>query len=156
MRRRSALFSCEPKVDGLDFSPAKLEVTVGASTSRDVSLRVFAKDAAPGLHAGLVTVTGAATAAEPIQFAVYPTGGAIAFSAGGFSLIESAGFRASFLPGRWLEFIARGNNQNLLANTGTPFTPGEIEAAGDALIFGESRRTIRISELEELATKPKR
>jgi len=129
---------------------------VGASTSRDVSFRVFAKDAMPGLHAGSVMVTGAATSNEPIQFAVYPTGGAVAFSTGGFSLIESARFRASFVSGRWLEFIAKDNNLNLLANTGIPFTTGAIEASGDALILGENHRTIKLPELEELAAKPKR
>ena len=36
-------FVLEPKAEGLEFSPAKLEVTVGVSTSRDVSFRVFAK-----------------------------------------------------------------------------------------------------------------
>jgi hypothetical protein len=149
-------FQLEPKVDGLEFSPAKLEVVVGASTSRDVSFRVFAKDAMPGLHAGSVTVTGGATSTEPIQFAVYPTSGAVAFSTSGFSLIESARFRASFLPGRWLEFIAKDNNLNLLANTGMPFATGVIETSGDALVLGDTRRTIRLSELEELAAKPKR
>ncbi len=149
-------FQLEPKVDGLEFSPAKLEVVVGASTSRDVSFRVFAKDATPGLHTGSVMVTGAATSTEPIQFAVYPTGGAVAFSTGGFSLIESAKLRASFLPGRWLEFIAKDNNLNLLANTGIPFATGAIEASGDALVLGDNRRTIRLPELEELAVKPKR
>jgi hypothetical protein len=149
-------FQLEPKVEGLEFSPAKLEVVVGASTSRDVSFRVFAKDAMPGLHAGSVIVTGAATSTEPVQFAVYPTGGAVAFSAGGFSLIESAKFRASFLPGRWLEFIAKDNNLNLLANTGVPFPTGAIEASGDALVLGDTQRTIRLPELEELAVKPKR
>lgn len=149
-------FQLEPKVEGLEFSPAKVEVIVGASTSRDVSFRVFAKDAMPGLHRGSVIVAGAATSTEPIQFAVYPAGGAVAFSTSGFSLIESARFRASFLPGRWLEFIAKDNNVNLLANMGMPFTTGAIDTSGDALIFEDNRRMIRLPELEELATKPKR
>ncbi|HTA40969.1 MAG TPA: hypothetical protein VK789_00900 [Bryobacteraceae bacterium] len=149
-------FELEPKAEGLEFSPAKMQVTVGVSTSRDVSFRVFAKDAAPGLHTGSIAVTGATTATEPIQFAVYPAGGAVAFSTGGFSLIESAKYRASFLPGRWLEFINKENNQNLLMSTGTPFTAGSIDTAGDALVFGENRRTVKLAELEDLATKPKR
>lgn len=149
-------FNLEPKADGLEFSPAKMQVTVGSSISRDVSFRVFAKDAAPGLHAGSVALTGAAAMTEPIQFAVYPTGGAAAFSAGGFSLIESAKLRASFLPGRWLEFINKDNNQNLLTPTGIPFTSGNIEPSGDALLFGEAKKMVRLQELEDLAIKPKR
>lgn len=148
-------FELEPKADGLEFSPPKLQATVGSSTSRDVSFRVFARDAAPGLHAGSVTVRGAAAGMQPIQFAVFAQGGAIAFSAGGFWLIESAKFRASFLPGRWLEFINKENNQNLLANAGAPFTPGNIETAGDALVFGDSRRVVKLPELEDLAAKSK-
>ncbi len=149
-------FVLEPKADGLEFSPAKMQVTVGASVSRDVSFRVFARDAAPGLHAGSVTVMGAAAVTEPVQFVVFPATGAVAFSSGDFSLIESAKFRASFLPGRWLEFVNKENNQNLLPASGMPFTPGVIETASDALVFGDGRRTVRLPELEELAAKPKR
>ena len=148
-------FTVTPTAEGLEFSPAKLEVTVGASTSRDISFRVFASDATPGMHTGSVAVTGAATNTESIQFAVFPQGGAVAFSTGGFSVIESAKFRASFLPGRWLEFINKENNQNLLASTGIPFAAGGIEAAGDALIFADNR-TVKLQDLEELAAKPKR
>lgn len=149
-------FVLEPKAEGLEFSPPKMQVVVGASTSRDVMVRVFAKDAAPGLHAGTVAITGAAAITEPIQFAVFPPGGAIAFSAGPFSLIESAKFRASFIPGRWLEFVDKDNDRNLLMSTGMPFTPGNIEANGDALIFGDAKRTVRLAELEDLATRPRR
>ena len=97
-------------------------------------------------------MTGAASTTEPIQFAVYPAGGAVAFSTGGFSLIESAKFRASFMPGRWLEFINKDNNQNLLANTGNAFHAGAIETSGDALVFGRQSAAI-VPKLEELATK---
>jgi hypothetical protein len=147
-------FVLEPKAEGLDFSPAKLEVTVGASTSRDVSFRIFASKASPGLHAGTVTVSGAAAAAEPIQFVVVPQTGAVAFSASGFSFIESAKTRASFMPGRWLEFLNKDNNQNSLVSTGVAFTPGPIEARGDTLVFQD--KTIGLGDLEELAAKPKK
>ncbi len=149
-------FELEPKAEGLEFSPPKMQVVVGASTSREVSIRVFAKDAAPGLHPGTVAITGAAAVTEPIQFVVYPPGGAIAFSAGPFSLIENAKFRASFLPGRWVELVNKDNDQNLLMSTGIPFTPGNIEPSGDSLVFGESKRTVRLPELEDLATHARR
>ena len=68
-------FVLEPKAEGIEFSPAKMEVTVGVSTSRDVSFRVFARDASPGLHAGAIAVSGAASVDEPIQFAVIPPAG---------------------------------------------------------------------------------
>ncbi len=147
-------FVLEPKADGLDFSPPKLEVTVGASTSRDVTFRIFATQAAPGLHAGTVTVSGAASAIEPIQFVVIPRTGAIAFSTSGFSFIENAKARASFIPGRWLELLNKDNNQNQLASTGVAFTPGPIEARGDALVFQD--KTVSLEDLEELAVKQKK
>lgn len=147
-------FVVEPRAEGIEFSPAKMDVTVGASASRDVSFRVFAKEASPGLHAGAVAVSGAATAEEPIQFAVIPQTGAVAFSTGGFSFIESARARASFIPGRWLEFLNKDTNQNLLVSTGVAFTPGPIEVRGDALVFAD--KSVRIEDLEQLALKAKR
>ncbi len=149
-------FLLEPKVEGLEFSPAKLEVTVGASTSRDVSFRVFAKDASPGLHEGAVAVSGAATASEPLQFAVIPQTGAIAFSTSGFWFIESAKERASFMPGRWLEFLNKDSNQNRLAATGISFTPGEIGVRGDALLFQGGQKEMRLEDLKQLAARQKR
>jgi hypothetical protein len=147
-------FVLEPKAEGVDFSPEKLEVTVGVSTSRDVSFRVFARGASPGLHAGTVTVSGAAAATEPVQFVVIPQAGAVAFSTSGFSFIESARTRASFMPGRWLEFLNKDNNQNLLAGTGVVFTGGPIEAREDALVFSD--KTVKLEDLESLAVKAKK
>jgi hypothetical protein len=149
-------FQLEPKADGLEFSPAKLDVTVGVSTARDVSFRVFANGAAPGLHTGAIAISGAASAIEPVQFVVIPPAGGAAFAAGGFSFIEGAKARASFMPGRWLEFIDKDNNQNLLASTGIPFTPGVIQTRGGALAFQDGQRVLKLEDLEQLAPKPKR
>jgi hypothetical protein len=114
-------FVLEPRADGLDFSPAKLDVTVGVSTSRDVSFRVFAKDAEPGVHTGAIRVSGATTSSEPLQFVVIPDRGSVAYSAFGFSFLESAKVRASFMPGKWLEYITKDNNQNLVPVGGVAF-----------------------------------
>ncbi len=149
-------FQIELKGDGIEFSPEKLQVTVGASVARDISFRVFARDAAPGLHSGSINVSGAASSTEPIQFAVFPEGGAVAFSTAGFSLIESAKFRASFMPGRWLELVNKENNQNLLASTGMPFKPGLIEVRGDALAFQSGQQVLKLEDLQQLAPKPRR
>jgi hypothetical protein len=149
-------FVLEPKADGLDFSPAKLEVTVGVSTSRDVSFRVFARGASPGLHAGSIEVSGAATASEPVQFVVVPVSGAVAYAASGFSFIESAKSRASFMPGRWLELIGKDSGQNQLASSGVAFLPGGGEPKGDALFFPGEQKTIRLEDLEAQVPKVKR
>jgi hypothetical protein len=149
-------FVLEPKADGLDFSPAKLEVTVGVSTSRDVSFRVFARGAAPGLYAGAIQISGAATASEPVQFVIVPVSGAVAYATSGFSFIESAKSRASFMPGRWLEFIGKDNGQNELASSGVAFLPGAVEPRGDALFFAGEQKTIHLENLESQVPKGKR
>ena len=148
-------FVLEPKAEGLDFSPAKLEVTVGASAARDVSFRVFASQAAAGIHTGTVTVSGAAHWEEPVQFAVIPQTGAVAYAASGFWFIESGKTRASFMAGRWLEFVNKDNGQNLLPAGGQAFTPGPIETKDDALVF-EGNKVIHLEDLATLAVKPKK
>jgi hypothetical protein len=147
-------FHIEIKAEGLEFLPATMDVAVGASVARDVSFRVFANEASPGLHAGMLVLSGAAAATEAVQFVVIPQNGAVAFPVNGFSLIESGKSRASFMPGRWLEFVDKENNRNLLPGGGMPFTPGPIIADNDALIFAAGQRTIRLADLEQLVPKP--
>jgi hypothetical protein len=147
-------FDLELTGEGLEFSPAKLAVSVGASLARDISFRVFAQDAAPGIHAVLARLSGAVSLTEAVQFVVIPQTGAVAFQAGDFSLLESAKIRASFIPGRWLEFLDKEKNQNLLASQGMPFTPGRIEAKGDSLVFA-GQKILKLEDLQGLAPKRK-
>ena len=149
-------YQLQLKAEGLEFSPAKMDVVVGASTSRDVSFRVFALDAAAGIHTGSAILSGAAMAAEPLQFVVIPENGAVAYSANEFSLLESAKMRAAFMPGRWLELLGKDNNQNLLPGTGVPFTPGPIEIRENALVFPAGEKTLTLDDLVRLAPKQKR
>ena len=118
-------FVLQPQVEGLEFSPAKLEVTVGVSTSREVSFRVFTKDAAPGLHTGIVQVSGAAKSSEPVQFAIIPDHGSVAYATSGFSFMETTKARATFMPGKWLEYVTKDNGQELLPAGGVPFAHAE-------------------------------
>ena len=147
-------FTVEMKAEGLDFSPAKIDVVVGASAAREVSFRVFTAGAPAGLHRGEARISGAASAAEPVRFVVIPQTGAVAFDSDGISLLESANRRASFLPGRWLEFINKENGQNAIAAGGVTFQQGTMELRGDGLAVGG--KTFRIADLEALAPKPKR
>lgn len=147
-------FVLEPKVEGIDFSPVKMEITVGASAARDLSFRVFANQASPGLHAGAIAVSGAASLTEPVQIAVIPQSGAVAYAASGFSFLESLKTRATFMPGRWLEFLNKENDQNRLGSTGVPFTAGPIEVKGDALVF--QGKAMKLEELEQMAARGKR
>ena len=147
-------FSIEMKAEGLDFSPPKVDVSVGASASRAVSFRVFATGAAAGIHMGEARVSGAAKGVEPVRFVVLPANGAVAFDSDGISLLESASRRASFLPGRWLEFINKESGQSAIPAGGITFQQGGIETRGDALVFGQ--KVLRVQDLEQMAPKVKR
>jgi hypothetical protein len=113
---------------GLEFSPAKLNVSVGASVARELIFRIFSSKASPGIHEGTVTLSGAAVLSEPIRFVVLPPSGGIAWSAGAFSMLESVKSRASFLAGRWLEMINKDSGADMQPAGGTAFTGGRIES----------------------------
>jgi hypothetical protein len=136
-------FHVELKAEGLEFSPAKIDVTIGVSAARDVSFRVFPTGAAPGLHTGEAHITGAAEATEAVRFVVIPASDAVSWTADGFSFLESAKTRAAFLSGRWLEFLNKDNGQNALPAGGIPFDTGRLDA-------------LRLPDLEPLIPKSKR
>jgi hypothetical protein len=115
-------FHIELKAEGLEFSPAKFDISVGNSTAREVSFRVFATDATPGLHMGEAHTTGAAESTDRVRFIVIPATGAIAWSADGFSFLEGAKSRAAFWPGRWFEYLNKDNGQNALPPGGVTFS----------------------------------
>ncbi len=148
-------FAIAMTADGLDFSPPRVNVSVGAGAARDVSFRIFTNDATPGIHAGKVSISGAGQGSEAVRFAVIPPNGAVAFESEGVFVLESASRRAAFLPGRWLEYVNKENSQNPIPAGGISFDAGAVEVSGDALTFGGSK-TLRISDLEALAPKPKR
>jgi hypothetical protein len=142
-------FKLTMTADGLEFSPASIDVAVGASTARDVSFRVFASHATPGLHSGKVKLSGAVSVAEPFRIAVIPSTGEVAWSSDGFFFLESASRRASFLPGSWLEYIAKEQGEDRLAAPVTPFSPGPVTVEADALSFAGGR-TLRLADLDRL------
>jgi hypothetical protein len=109
-------------VPGLEFSPAKMNVSVGASLSRDLNFRVFGRIAATGLHEGELTLSGAATLREPVRFVVLPPAGPLPWSADGFSFVESTKARASYFADRWLEMIDKESGKDEQPAGGTPIT----------------------------------
>lgn len=136
-------FHVELKAEGLEFSPEKLDVTIGVSASRDVSFRVFATGASAGIHAGEARVTGAAEASAGVRFVVIPPLGSVAWAADGFSFFESAKTRASFMPGRWLEYVNKDNSQNAVPAGGVTFNTGALGS-------------LRLESLEPLLPKTRR
>lgn len=132
---------------GLEFSPESREVSIGASTARDVSFRVFARGASPGPHAGEVHVSGAASASEAVRFLVVPANSAIGWSADGFVFLESARMRASFLSGRWLEFLDKDSGQSAVPAGGIAFAGGPMQPHDDTLVT-PGQRAYRMTDLE--------
>src|SRR5207245_1841556 len=139
-------FKLAISAEGLEFSPMSQSVTIGASAMREVTFRVFASQAAPGLHSGQVKLSGAAETAELFRVLVIPAAGDVAWTADGFYFLENAAVRASFLPGTWLEYLAKERGEERLPGQTNPFSPGPITAERDELVFAGGR-TVRMADL---------
>ncbi len=63
-------FRVELHADGMEFSPATRELTLGQSAARDFTFRAFAADATPGVHTGAVKVSGDAMSTDAVRPAV--------------------------------------------------------------------------------------
>lgn len=107
-------FELKLAADRLEFSPASIQITVGASAVREVKIRVFPGEGSPGVHEGTAVLSGAAYWKEPIRFVLVPNTGAAAWSSGDFQFVESAKLRATFLGDRWLEYLDKDKNENRL------------------------------------------
>jgi hypothetical protein len=131
-------------VPGLEFSPAKMNVSVGAALSREITFRVFGQIASTGLHAGEVRLSGSSTLREPVRFLVLPQTGSVAWNSDEFSFLESTKARASFLPNRWLEMINKESGSDAQPPGGTAFSGGPVSS-------------LRIEDLQKAApAKPAR
>lgn len=108
--------------EGLEFSPARAEVAIAASSERDVSFRVFPSKT--GLLAARMHLSGAATLDAPAQFVVIPRGGTVAYTADfdgdgrPESILESQKARVVFSGDRWLEFDWKDSERNVLPASG--------------------------------------
>jgi hypothetical protein len=122
-------FDVSMDVPGLDFSPAKLTVSVGALVAREIKFRVFSSSATPGRHDGEIRISGAAALSEPVSFVVFPPAGSIMWSsAEGFSILENAKLRASFLRDRWLEMLDKDSGNDSQPAGGTPYNGAPVES----------------------------
>ena len=70
----------------------------------------------------------------------------MAWSADGFSFLESAKERVLFMPGKWLEMISKDSGHNAVAAGGVAFSAGQLETRGDALALGA--KTWRLPDLD--------
>jgi hypothetical protein len=160
-------FQVEIKGDGLEFSPDKAEISIGASMEREVSIRVFAGHAAAGMHAALIRVTGAAAYEQAVRFVVMPRGGSVSYSAdlldaaGGEQKVwENARLRAVFSRadgGRWLEFYWKPSGKSLLPADGVAIgKPVKVELRGDELVIAGAAGLPVIPAVENVAVSMKR
>ena len=151
-------FHLEASGEGLEFFPAKTDISIGPTDERQVALRVFATDAASGLRDWRLRVSGGATLDLPMRALLLPRDRTVAWTAdldGDGSpewVLESQKVRAVFSSqdgGRWMEFTWKDGNLNFLPEEGLFAAPGpvEIHAAGDTLeMEGKGwKRTVRLA-----------
>jgi hypothetical protein len=154
-------FRLEASGDGLEFLPAKTEISIGAMAERTVGLRVFAKDGAAGLRNWRLKVGGAAALDLPMRALLLPRGRTVAWSAdldGDGSpewVLESQRSRAVFSTqdgGRWLEFTWKDGDVNFLPEQGVFASQGRVDVreSGDTLEFAGRgwNRTVRLVDAE--------
>lgn len=152
-------FHLEAKGDGLEFFPAKTEISVGAVAERSLSIRVFAKEGATGLLPWRLHVSGAADLDLPMRALLVPRGRTVAWTADLDSdgspewVLENQKVRAVFSSqdgGRWMEFTWKDGNFNFLPEQGTFAGAGPVETRteSDSLVFSGKgwQRTVRLSD----------
>ena len=163
--------------DGLEFLPAKTEISIGALAERSVSLRVFAADGVTGVRDWHLRVTGAGEANLPMRAVLVPRGRTSVWSAdldGDGSpewILENDRVRAVFSTedgGRWMEFTAKSAGVNFLPEAGAyggsgpvtvrPLEDGlEFSGAGwhrTARLIGGTLTIEQDSPLPEAAIEP--
>jgi hypothetical protein len=144
---------------GLDFSPARREISVGALDERPVAVRIAPREGTAGVCDWRVRLSGGAEIETPMRAAITPRDGAAVWSADldgdGFPewALESRKVRAVFSAqdgGRWIEFTAKASGVNFLPESGAFAAPGpvEVRAVGDALEFTAKswKRTVRLND----------
>ena len=137
-------FTLEASGEGVEFSPAKSEISIGGSMEREVTLRVFTDRAEPGLHNCKFHLSGAAEVVTPAAVVVIPRDRTVAYSfdldADGEAeyVVENQHLRAVFSRpdgGRWMEFVWKDSNRNVLPENGVEIGKTAIELRGPELIL---------------------
>jgi len=147
--------------EGFEFSPPHAEVSIGGGLERDIAIRVFPKPGQLGLLAARLELSGAADVDLPMRLVVIPRGQAVAYTTDldgdgqAEWVLENHKARAVFSSedgGRWLEFVWKDSNTNVLPEIGTLAGTGAVTvqpAGHDAdatLEFSTKdwRRTVRL------------
>lgn len=126
----------------LEFSPSKIDIIIGASMERDVSVRVFAAGAEKGIHSAKFKLSGPAQAELAARILVIPRNETVAyredFDGDGSPeyVLETQKVRAVFSTpdgGRWLEFVWKDSGRNVLPEAGVPVGLVRVSLKGSEL-----------------------
>jgi hypothetical protein len=141
---------------GLTFLPARTELSIGAATEREISVRMFSDDQSGSLRPALVRISGAAEFVQRFEALPLGRGAVVAYArdldGDGIAdrVIESQRVRASFsgVDGRWMEWVWKDTNTNLLpeaglAGVGSPITARAL-SAGWELQWSKGRRIVTV------------
>ncbi len=151
-------YHVEAAGDGLEFLPARTDISIGAVAERPVSFRVFGKEGATGLHEWRLTVSGGTNVQLPMRMVLLPRTGGVAWSADldgdGWPewVLESQKIRAVFSAqdsGRWLELTWKDTDTNFVPEQGVFARSGAVEVRaaenGLELVGPGWTRTIRLN-----------
>jgi hypothetical protein len=126
--------------DELEFSPEKVDISIGASMEREIPMRVFVKNAGPGLHEAKIKIGGAANAEQTVRFLVIPRGGSVNYQADlldvgtAQQVWENDRIRAVIAGQRWIEFYWKESGRSLLPPEGVALSgPATVELQGNEL-----------------------
>jgi hypothetical protein len=152
-------FTVEAKGQGLEFSPARMEIPIAGGMERDVMIRVFPVPGRRGLAPWQLHISGAAEVDLQARFAVIPRGETLVYSTDLDNdgqpewVLENQRVRAVFSSqdgGRWLEFVWKDSGLNLLPENGAIAGTGaaEVEEKPDGSLEFRGKgwsRTVRLA-----------
>ena len=151
-------FTLEVSGEGVEFSPARTEISIGGSMEREVTLRVFANQAAAGVHNCLFRLSGAASLETPARVVVIPRDRTVAYSTDLDSdgqpeyVLENQHLRAVFSRpdgGRWMEFVWKDSNRNVLPENGVEIGKAAIELRATGLSVGAAIEAVQPGKFGE-------
>ncbi len=141
---------------GLTFLPAHAEISIAGAAEREFSTRVFSDEPAAGLREATIHVSGAAELEQRFQAIPLSRGETVVYArdldSDGIEdqVIENQHVRASFsgADGRWMEWVWKDSDMNLLPDAGLLPGTSPVVARGSASAlefrWKKGRRTVTL------------
>jgi len=128
-------FILKATADDIDFAKPKTDVVIAASSERDITLRVFAHRATPGLHTVNFKLSGAAANEIEARLLAIPHSETVRYTDGDATVLESQQARVIFTAERLVEFVWKDSERNMLPEGGIPLgTAHLVELRGAELV----------------------